>query len=480
MNHRIAVVLVSTLMLSAVAGFGTASAQTIALHSRTGQKTRTPRTGPPIVIDEQVGASIVFSVPPAPKGFVLSQFEWLGAHGHPLINTWAQAVRHGETGGAGPYFEVSPDGQTLSFLNTAGQSGRIRAIYTNHAGQSWQATSARVNPSSGRGPSAITAADLVQMTFFTAHTGVLAGYRHGTFDLWTTTDGGIRWTRDRVPGVPASTPPAVGFQSARVGWVAWVTPAPRGNTLTVLRTMDGGAQWTRISQRVPSVVDYVGQITFASPRDGWIHTFSGGSMGGSIPSIFHTTNGGHSWTLVSSGGSTVANPAATPLALPASDEFMPMTFPGPRTGWAAVGEGIPHGAGPASLYQTTTAGHTWDPVPLPVPHALRQGYATLGYPPIFRHHTGTVVVQYDGSSSNTLVGYHSTNGGQTWSAGATLSLNPAATTLVTSFVNPDTGWVIGSAGSVWAQTQNGGQTWQTSQCRRPSRRGSPTAIPWTN
>lgn len=300
------------------------------------------------------------------------------------------------------------------------------------------------------------------MDMVNAQTGFVAGYWHNHFSIWKTTDGGLQWNRDSVPWIPkyipnlGLSPPTVLFVSPSTGWVAWIVNSMNRNQLTVLHTTDGGRSWTRHLQKVFPVANYVQQISFWSAKDGWIRAFSGGVMNQGDTSVFHTTNAGQSWRLVSFTGGYIPNKQATPHALPEFDVPMPMVFTSPREGWVAVGNVVMTQTSQATLYRTTTEGKAWYPIHLPVPKPLQHGYATVGFQPVFSHYDGTVIFQYMGAR-NKIESYRTTNGGKTWTANTPLLFGKYQPVIL-YFLNPEIGWVVGSSGLMEC-TENGGQSW---------------------
>jgi peptidoglycan hydrolase-like protein with peptidoglycan-binding domain len=94
---------------------------------------------PSVTVDNApgtVGHLFTFSISKPPTGYAVTEFEWLGSNGETVINTYDQAVRNGQTGGT-PGFEISGDGQTISFVYNASmihQMGKVRLIYQMTSG----------------------------------------------------------------------------------------------------------------------------------------------------------------------------------------------------------------------------------------------------------------------------------------------------------------------------------------------------------
>ena len=158
---------------------------------------------------------------------------------------------------------------------------------------------------------------------------------------------------------------------------------------------------------------------------------------------------------MSSTSGYIPNKQATPHALPEYDVPMPMVFTSSRDGWVAVGNLLTPQT-EATLYHTTTAGTAWYPIRLPVPSTLQHGYGTEGYQPIFSHDIGTVVFQYMGTR-NEIVSYRTANNGETWTASTPVFLGKAGNVL-SYFLNPNVGWIMGNSGLL-ERTTNGGHTW---------------------
>jgi photosystem II stability/assembly factor-like uncharacterized protein len=143
---------------------------------------------------------------------------------------------------------------------------------------------------------------------------------HGT--ILRTTNGGRTWLRlssftgSDLSDVDAQGPShavAVGAAGTIRQWngTAWlVRSAPTSASLmtvdlvtgalgfaggtngTLLKTIDGGAHWTRITNNLPAAAE-VRTVSFGSPSVGWATTWSG-----TEGAIWRTTNGGTTWTKI--------------------------------------------------------------------------------------------------------------------------------------------------------------------------------------
>ena len=253
------------------------------------------------------------------------------------------------------------------------------------------------------------------------------------------------------------------FLDASQGWVI----TGEGG---IHRTLDGGASW---SQQLDDPLVYFRCIRFADSQHGWAGTLNSEAL------MYHTTNGGTDWTLVSN------IPEPRPNALCGM--------------WAASTQvifGVGSYAGPARLIKSVDGGATWtskDLAPLATSlvdiqfKSLTEGLAVGGvgsfpdqsYSVVLRTTDGGATWQqrYVGprvgewgwkiSFPTPSVGYVSlerfegpmfllktTDGGLTWTE---LPL-PDYNTQGIGFATPDIGWV-GGAGNPTLGTVDGGATW---------------------
>lgn len=117
--------------------------------------------------------------------------------------------------------------------------------------------------------------------FFTVSDGVMSagiGSARGTRSvIYTTTDGGARWTLHEPP---SSRYGAVSFPSAHI----WFVLSGR----TLFKTVDGGRTWT--SLRAPITPGNFGgyPLDFVTADDGWVISSS--------RHLWHTRDGGHNWS----------------------------------------------------------------------------------------------------------------------------------------------------------------------------------------
>jgi photosystem II stability/assembly factor-like uncharacterized protein len=160
-------------------------------------------------------------------------------------------------------------------------------------------------------------------------------------------------TPSTVPGVALGQVNQVHFLSATVGWAA------SDNSSRLLMTSDGGAQWRDVSPPALRRAGYVldGSLAggaFMSATDFWVSVsdiaVDDEEMGvlREAPSpavVFHTTNGGLTWS-----------PSGS---FPRSDGNVWIEFANDHLGWVEVGNGQAAMTEAVSIYLTTNDGRSW-------------------------------------------------------------------------------------------------------------------------
>jgi photosystem II stability/assembly factor-like uncharacterized protein len=265
----------------------------------------------------------------------------------------------------------------------------------------------------------------VGVSFVDANTGWAVG---GT--ILHTNDGGATWTDQGYGGA------AVSFVDANTGWAV-------GERGTILSTTDGGATWTPQASGTNALLT---GVSFADANSGWAVGYEAYDV-----TVLHTENGGRDWV-----------PQVVFWELP---PFVCLR-PGPRS--------------PARLYGVSSSGVSVGsctcaaPGCGPRPMAIRGGQLRGFFPaPPLGDSNSLRAVAFSDAQHGIAVGdFQSFNGfgriiaptadgGASWSFGRGPA-GPSPTYLLgVSFLNPSTATVVGhdSQGGLILRTTDGGVTW---------------------
>ncbi len=254
----------------------------------------------------------------------------------------------------------------------------------------------------------------------------------------------------------SSTPPySITWSNVPAGTYSITAVASDRNSATTTSapvnvTVSGNiGNWRLQVPQVTSGVSGINDVDMISALEGW--AVNGGG------SIFHTADGGLTWTAQNSGtteplhavsffdsmhGLAIGNVALYTTNggqtwLPGSGAlgtYYDLDFVTPTTGYACGGGGV--------VLKTTDGGANWGIIATPIlqPHNL----VSLDFVDL---NTGWVVGQ-----GGTVIG--TTNGGASWTI---QNPNTSAFMAGVSFVNANEGWAV--AGNYFIHTTNGGQTW---------------------
>ena len=276
-------------------------------------------------------------------------------------------------------------------------------------------------------------------------------------NILLTTDGGQIW-KDVTPSGSAYGKYAYGdFMNDKYAWIV-STAQQLGNGVNVLRTSDGGRHWQSSTISVSAVMP-LDPPHFLTIREGFLElNIGGGAAGSEGIGIFHTTNGGQTWTEVA------ASNNQSNSSFPLTGRKNGISFKDMQSGWAT---GEDASANPW-LYMTHDGGHTWNkqsiPPVFPNPTDI-QHYTTT--PPVFFGNTGflpvTVIIN-GGTDPHVLEIYKTTDGGITWTLikpeHAFGSSNAAGLTTDDLYIaDVNHAWGTDYVGQVWG-TSDGFKNWQ--------------------
>jgi photosystem II stability/assembly factor-like uncharacterized protein len=234
--------------------------------------------------------------------------------------------------------------------------------------------------------------------------------------LWTRDDG-QQWTDLTPVGLGADRVQRVFFRTEREGWI--LASSDAGGELTIWRTQDGGASWTR--QALASLRDGGAPVSleFIDGEYGWVMVRLPSSANFSPGLLLATSDGGQSWK-----------------ALPDPPIGGAIHFVSRATGWLAGG---PSGD---QLYVTRDGGQRWERQGVGPPPAIDSGSSAIYQLPKFSTDAeGVLPVLFSGPRSSLLATYVTSDGGATWRSKTLVTL-PAASALdgsvAASVVNADT------------------------------------------
>jgi hypothetical protein len=254
-----------------------------------------------------------------------------------------------------------------------------------------------------------------------------------------TTDGGTTWTAGTIDvGNPALGINNISAISATTAWVSAVNGTD-GTGSVVYKTSDGGATW---EQQNPS--GFTGAASFVN----FVHFFDanvGFAMGdpnGGEFEIWRSTDGGDSWTLVPG--------ANIPAFL--SGEY------GYNGGNIVVGNTVWLPTNRGRILKSTDQGLTWTVTQAPLTDF--GGTAQSGRLAFSDANNGCLLK----TVGTNYTFYTTTNGGTTWSAGATftgtrrlLTYIPGTTTIVATSAAAPVGTSLSTNnGSTWTDLEPGG------------------------
>ena len=233
--------------------------------------------------------------------------------------------------------------------------------------------------------------------------------------IYKTTDGGASWK------LQLTNPDAKGFFDAVAFWDVnhgIMVGDPVEGHLVVMTTGDGGEHWQR--RATPDALP--GEGAFAASgtclivmgtREAWVGT---GGVGAAR--VFHSTDGGKSWTV-----------ATTPIRNDsASAGIFSLAFSDPRHGIAVGGDYSKAADATKNIAVTVDGGRTWS-TPAGQPGGFRSAVAYLPESKLWVC-TGTSGSDY------------STDGGQTWNTFDSGNYNAI------SFASSKAGWAVGPRGRI--------------------------------
>lgn len=291
----------------------------------------------------------------------------------------------------------------------------------------------------------------IQMIDTKAGWALIAGT--DSITLLRTTDGGSHW-KAVAPRSPSGRDVAVFKVSALTSLIAWAIPAgtiPVTPNTQIFHTVDGGGTWRHSTIPVPSVA----AINFLNSQDGWLVASLAAYMGDDEVEIYRSTDGGETWIKVAS-----ATRESETSGLPVSGGKAGITFLNPTTGWIT---GATLGPEWIYLYMTRDGGRTWRQQDLPLPpHVTAPWYCLTNSPMFFTAQDGVLPVFYNVAEPTTYrtiasvgVLYGTHDGGATWTYGTPVPSGNGPLSF------PDIHHGLITDGQLLHVTSDGGHHWTT-------------------
>ncbi len=281
-----------------------------------------------------------------------------------------------------------------------------------------------------------------------ALTGWAVTHKQEANTLLRTIDGGTQWT-DVTPLTSSGQQVGAGPVAVLTSSTAWVA-----NGTKIFHTIDGGRTWRKVALPAgPS--DYVTSIDFINPREGWLLVATGVWMANEAVDIYRSTDGGENWVKVAG---AAADNASSGLSTAGSKGAI--AFRSATTGWITGANGPAHDE--LFLYVTYDSGRTWREQGLSVPPQVTSPwFAETAPPKFFTARDGILPVSYSyGTNSNSygsVVFYVTHDGGMTWTYATPVPATLTMWNVTLSFVDMNRGWA--TDGDALYETSNGGRQW---------------------
>lgn len=228
-----------------------------------------------------------------------------------------------------------------------------------------------------------------------------------------TTDGGRTWA-DVGPGDalhPEGTDAAFIDTTHAVLAVSLTGDSQDDSGLRVYRTSDAGKTWESTDHPGAAVA---GRLSFLNESEGWLTLHQGAGMHHEQVTILATTDGGRTWAEVST-----TSPDAKPGELPFSGNKSGLAFSDSSNGFVTGYWPVP---GNPYLFHSSDGGHTWTQVELALPEGYEEADCSTHTPVFFGGGSGVLpMTLYTPVGTREILFYSTTDGGATWVPGTPIA-----------------------------------------------------------
>ncbi len=229
----------------------------------------------------------------------------------------------------------------------------------------------------------------------------MSGWAAGEASILRTEDGGVTW----LNATPADVSSfgylgASFFADAATAW--FVLPSADYTTGTLYHTTDGGLSWT--SNAVPFSG---GSLQFLDAQAGWMLAALGAGAGSEAVAVFQSTDAGVTWKQVYVNDPTVAGSSGS---LPLSGQKSGMTFLDAAHGW--VTGSVPMDSY-VYLFSTQDGGYSWAHQEVSLPAGFETAMTSADVPRFFSSMDGIFHAGLYAANSSTVF-YLTQDGGATW------------------------------------------------------------------
>ena len=276
------------------------------------------------------------------------------------------------------------------------------------------------------------------MHFLSSRTGWITEISNGQCSVLSTSNGGMTWSRIlqfRLTGGMADG--TVHLFNVRDGFVL------DAGAKRLYVTHNDGVSWSHYA--LPTVAE-PSMISFPNMKSGWILGNIRGASGNESALLYHSSDGGASWSVISR-----TSPTNKPHLLPVYGDKFAIVFKNAYTGWVA---GSVNTLGFTWLYGTHDGGYHWDPQMVNEHHSgiAHNSQIQLSTPMFTSSAYGFLPVQVD----TALEIFKTVDGGKQWTYAGKLPDTSLGNSSI-EFLNSETGWI--ATGNLLMSTKNGGKSW---------------------